>query len=145
MLSGCAESPSRGPDTPWGDITMPSLAQLYFRTAILFLIAGISVGIYMSISGNHAVTGAHAHINLLGWVTSALFGTYLALNPAKATGLLPRLQYFVYVIGVLLMGVSLYLMLDGNAGMEPIVATASIIAFAGVLLFAIIIFMPARD
>ena len=62
---------------------MPNLAHVYFRTAILFLIAGISVGIYMSISGNHAVTGAHAHINLLGWVTSALFGTYLALNPAK--------------------------------------------------------------
>lgn len=124
---------------------MPNLAQIYFRTAILFLIAGISIGIFMSISGNHAVMGAHAHINLLGWVTSALFGTYLALNPAKATGMLPRLQYFVYVVGVIVMGASLYLMLDGNAAMEPIVATASIVTFVGVLLFAVIIFMPARD
>ena len=123
---------------------MPAMAQLYFRTAIIFLLAGISIGIYMSISGNHNVTGAHAHINLLGWVTSALFGTYLALNPAKATGLLPRLQYAVYVLGVLVMGGSLYLMLDGNAAMTPVVATSSLIAFAGVLLFAVIIFMPAR-
>lgn len=123
---------------------MPAMAQLYFRTAILFLIAGICIGIYMSISGNHAVVGAHAHVNLLGWVTSALFGTYLALNPAKATGLLPRLQYIIYVPGVVVMGGSLYLMLDGNAAMTPVVATASLIAFAGVLLFAVIIFMPAR-
>ncbi|MBJ3783497.1 hypothetical protein [Devosia sediminis] len=123
---------------------MPDLAHLYFRTAILFLIAGICVGIYMSMSGNHAVTGAHAHINLLGWVTSALFGTYLALNPAKASGLLPRLQYFVYVIGVIAMGTSLYLMLDGNTALVPVVAAASLVAFAGVLLFAVIIFMPAR-
>lgn len=123
---------------------MPALAHIYFRTAILFLIAGICIGIYMSMSGNHAVVGAHAHINLLGWVTSALFGTYLALNPAKATGLLPRLQYFVYVVGVIVMGASLYLMLDGNTAMVPIVAGASLVAFAGVLLFAVIIFMPAR-
>jgi hypothetical protein len=123
---------------------MPSLAHVYFRTAILFLIAGVSVGIYMSMSGNHAVTGAHAHINLLGWVTSALFGGYLALNPAKATGLLPRLQYLVYVIGVIVMGTSLYLMLAGNATMVPVVAGASLVTFAGVLLFAVIIFMPAK-
>lgn len=123
---------------------MPAMAQLYFRTAILFLIAGICIGIYMSMSGNHAVVGAHAHVNLLGWVTSALFGTYLALNPAKATGLLPRLQYIIYVLGVVVMGGSLYLMLDGNAAMTPVVAAASLIAFAGVLLFAVIIFMPAR-
>lgn len=122
---------------------MPSLAQLYFRTAILLLIVGICVGIYMSISGNHAVAGAHAHINLLGWVTSALFGTYLALNPGKAVGLLPRLQYFVYVIGVIVMGGSLYLMLDGNTALEPVVAAASIVTFVGVLLFAVIIFRPS--
>jgi hypothetical protein len=133
-----------GAVAPWGDFSMPNLAHVYFRTAILFLIAGISVGIYMSISGNHAVTGAHAHINLLGWVTSALFGTYLALNPAKATGLLPRLQYLVYVLGVIVMGTSLYLMLDGNAAMVPVVAGASLVTFAGVLLFAVIIFMPAK-
>src|SRR5690606_12173584 len=114
---------------------MPSLANLYFRTAILFLIAGICVGIYMSMSGNHAVVGAHAHINLLGWVTSAVFGTYLALNPAKAAGLLPRLQYGIYVLGVIVMSASLYLMLEGNAALVPVVAAASIITFVGVLLF----------
>ena len=124
---------------------MPALANLYFRTAILFLIAGIGIGIHMSISGNHAVMGAHAHINLLGWVTSAIFGGYLALNPAKAAGLLPRLQYGVYVLGVLAMGTSLYLMLDGNTGIEPIVAISSLVTFAGVLLFALIIFMPAKN
>jgi hypothetical protein len=123
---------------------MPNLAQIYFRTAILFLIAGICIGIYMSMSGNHAVVGAHAHINLLGWVTSALFGTYLALNPAKASGLLPRVQYFIYVVGVIVMGTSLYLMLDGNTALVPVVAAASIIAFVGVLLFAVIIFRPAN-
>src|SRR5690606_32515143 len=57
-----------------GRSNMPNISNLYFRTAVLFLIAGIGLGLMMSISGNHNVIGAHAHINLLGWVTSALFG-----------------------------------------------------------------------
>ena len=123
---------------------MPSLANLYFRTAILFLIVGICVGLHMAIGGNHGFIGAHAHVNLLGWVTSALFGTYLTLNPVKAEGLLPRIQYGVYVLGVIGMGISLYLLLGGNTAMEPAVAVSSLVTFAGVLLFAVIIFMPAR-
>ncbi|KQX39997.1 hypothetical protein ASD04_04940 [Devosia sp. Root436] len=123
---------------------MPRISEYYFRTAILFLIVGISIGIHMSISQNHNVIGAHAHINLLGWVTSALFGGYYALNPAKAAGRLPMLQYLVYTVGVALMGVSLYLLLAGNTGMEPVVAVASIITFIGVLLFAWVVWTPAR-
>ena len=67
-----------------------------------------------------------------------------ALYNLKATGLLPRLQYLVYVIGVIVLGTSLYLMLDGNTALTPIVAGASLVTFAGVLLFAVIIFMPAK-
>ena len=122
---------------------MPRISEYYFRSAILFLILGISIGIHMSISQNHNVIGAHAHINLLGWVTSALFGGYFALNPAKAAGRLPMIQYVVYTAGVALMSGSLYLLLSGNAGMEPIVAVSSLITFAGVLLFAWIVWMPA--
>jgi len=123
---------------------MPRIAEYYFRTAIVFLIVGIAIGLHMSISGTHNVIGAHAHINLLGWVTSALFGGYFALNPAKAAGRLPMLQYVVYTLGVAVMTASLYLLLLGNTAMEPIVATASIVTFIGVLLFAWIVWTPAR-
>jgi NADH:ubiquinone oxidoreductase subunit 3 (subunit A) len=122
---------------------MPRISEYYFRSAILFLIVGISIGIHMSISQNHNVIGAHAHINLLGWVTSALFGGYYALNPAKAAGRLPMIQYAVFTLGVIVMGVSLYLLLAGNTAVEPIVAASSLITFAGVLLFAWIVWMPS--
>lgn len=119
---------------------MPFIATLYFRTAILLLIVGIGIGIHMSIVGDHSVMGAHAHLNLLGWVTSALFGTYHALNPAKTAGRLPVLQYAVYMIGILIMIPALYVMLQGNPGAEPVVAAGSLVVFAGVLLFGWIIF-----
>jgi len=119
---------------------MPRVAQLYFRTAIIFLIVGISMGLNMAISQDHSAIGAHAHANLLGWVTMAIFGGYHALNPAKAERRIAMIQYCVYTTGVALMVPALYLMLTGNPSMEPVVAVASLITFAGVLLFAVIIF-----
>lgn len=125
---------------------MPKVAHLYFKTAILFLIAGILVGLQMAISGVHNVVGPHAHANLLGWVTMAIFGGYFALNPAKAEGKLAFLQYCVYAGGVIVMVPSLYFLYLGYLFMEPVVAVSSLVVLAGALMFAVIIFgkVPAR-
>lgn len=123
---------------------MPALSQLYFKTAIIFLVIGIAAGIHMSITGDHSVMGAHAHTNLLGWVTMALFGTYFAFEPEKARSRLARIQYGVYTIGVVVMMPSLYFLLKGNPALEPLVAISSLVVFVGVLLFAIMIFSSKK-
>ena len=82
---------------------MPRIADLYFKTAIVFLIIGIGMGLNMAISQNHTVTGAHAHANLLGWVTMAIFGGYHALNPKKAERRIAMIQYCIYTAGVAVM------------------------------------------
>jgi len=122
---------------------MPKVSHYYFKTAIVFLIIGIAMGLQMSISGNHNVIGAHAHVNLLGWVTMALFGTYFALVPGKAEGRLAMIQYWVYTGGVVVIVPALYFMLLGNEALEPLVAIGSLVSFAGVILFAYMVF--AKD
>ena len=119
---------------------MPNLSKLYFKTALLFLIVGICMGLQMAITHNHDVTGAHAHANLLGWVTMALFGTYYSLSPELADLRIAKIQYAIYTTGVVLMVPALYLMLKGYSMLEPLVAISSLITFAGVLLFAYIVF-----
>ncbi|MBW9112081.1 hypothetical protein JNB88_00255 [Rhizobium cauense] len=123
---------------------MPRIAQLYFKTAVLFLIVGIVMGLNMAISQDHSVIGAHAHCNLLGWVSMAIFGGYHALNPQKAEKRLAIIQYYVYTVGLVLLVPSLYLMLQGNVAVEPIVGISSFIVFAGVLLFAFIVFSSEK-
>jgi hypothetical protein len=124
---------------------MPTVSKLYFKTAIVFLVIGIMMGLQMSISGNHNVIGAHAHTNLLGSVTMALFGTYFALVPEKAQSRLAKIQYGVYTTGVVVMTPSLYFMLLGNPAFEPLVAVSSLVGFAGVLLFAFLVFSGAGE
>lgn len=123
---------------------MPRISRFYFAMAILYLMIGIGVGLHMSIIQDHSAAGAHAHINLLGWVTSAVFGGYYALNPHKAEGWLPRLQCALYSVGLVIMLPSLYLLLTGSTGAEPAVAIGSLAVAAGVVLFAAVVFSRNR-
>jgi drug/metabolite transporter (DMT)-like permease len=119
---------------------MPHVSQLFFKTGILFLIAGIAVGLQMAISTDHSPYPAHAHINLLGWVTSAIFGGYYALNPVKAQSKLAMVHYGLYTVGLVVMLPALYFMLLGHPAVEPVVAVGSLIVAAAVLIFAFIVF-----
>jgi hypothetical protein len=123
---------------------MPGISRFYFAMAITYLMVGIGVGLHMSIIHDHTAVGAHAHINLLGWVTSAVFGGYYALNPQKAEGWLPRVQCGLYSIGLIVMLPALYLMLTGTPGFEPAVAAGSMAVASGVFLFAAVVFTRGR-
>lgn len=123
---------------------MPKISRFYFAMAILYLLIGIGVGLHMSIIQDHTAVGAHAHINLLGWVTSAVFGGYYALNPHKAEGWLPWAQCGLYSIGLIVMLPSLYVLLTGSPGAEPAVAMGSLAVAAGVILFAFVVFTRGR-
>ena len=119
---------------------MPRIADLFFKAAISFLIVGIAMGLQMSISGQHNVIGAHAHTNLLGWVTMAIFGGYYALNPVKAEARLASVHFWSYLAGVAVMVPSLYLLYSGYPAFEVPLAIASVVAFLSVLVFAVVVF-----
>lgn len=62
---------------------MPRVSQLFFAVAAICGIAGIVWGILMAESNDHLQMPAHAHLNLIGWVSSAIYGTFFALNSGR--------------------------------------------------------------
>ena len=121
---------------------MPRIALLFFKTATIFLIIGVAHGLQMGISHDHSAMPAHAHINLLGWVTSALFGVYYALQPAKAGWRTAMAHFVVYVVGMVVMLPALYLKYTGYPQFEPLLGAGSMIVGLGILIFAYVIFSP---
>jgi hypothetical protein len=121
---------------------MPRISLLFFKTATVFLIIGVALGLQMGIAHDHSAMPAHAHINLLGWVTSGLFGIYYALQPAKAGLRIAMAHFVVYVVGLIVMLPALYLMYTGYPEFEPLLALGSIIVGLGILIFAYVIFAP---
>ena len=53
---------------------MKRLASSCFVIATLAAVTGMAMGIVMAASHDHSLALAHAHLNLLGWVSMALYG-----------------------------------------------------------------------
>ncbi|MBH0239529.1 hypothetical protein [Methylobrevis albus] len=119
---------------------MPSTALLYFKSAIVLLIVGMAAGIAMSASGDHTIYSAHAHLNLLGFVVTAIYGAFFALSPASAAGRLAKIVLVLHVGGTAVMFPSLSLLLLGNTAIEPVVAASSVLIFLAAIGFAVAVF-----
>ena len=54
--------------------------------AVLYGLGGMVMGEIMAASGDHSQMPVHAHINVLGWVSLAIFGFFYKTHPAAAEG-----------------------------------------------------------
>ncbi|WP_159593365.1 hypothetical protein [Chelativorans xinjiangense] len=59
--------------------TIPAIAARQLKLAGVWLLAGLSLGIFMSTQLDFTLRSVHAHINLLGWATLALTVTCFPL------------------------------------------------------------------
>src|SRR6202171_6879791 len=88
--------------TFWGGFEMKA-SILCFRAAVLLVLAGMLWGIVMGITEDHSTMPAHAHLNLLGWVSLFLFGIYYHLHPAVDRSRLASLQVWAWVVGTIIL------------------------------------------
>lgn len=115
---------------------MQGVARNFFIFGIVFAIAGMMLGIKMAISGDHLEMPVHAHIMVAGWLMSAVFGFFYHLFPKAAANKLAIVHFGLHAVGLFVLVVSLYFLLAGNTGIEPVTAVGSLVFFAGMLLFA---------
>ncbi|AWM88822.1 hypothetical protein [Microvirga sp. 17 mud 1-3] len=118
---------------------------LSFKLAVLFVIAGMAMGIGMAAAQDHAIMPAHAHLNLLGWVSLFLFGIYYERRPALDTSRLARIQVWLWSAGTVVLTVSVAAIHLGYTAMDPVAALASLMVLAGMLLFGYFVFRPVAS
>jgi uncharacterized membrane protein YczE len=112
-----------------------SASALSFRAAVAFAIAGMIWGLVMAISEDHSTLTAHAHLNLLGWVSLFLFGIYYRLHPSLESTTAAFAQVWVWIISTIVIAAGVGLLYSGHAVGRPAAALGSFIAFFDMLLF----------
>ena len=124
-----------------------SASSLSFRIAVLFALIGMIVGVYMAASQNHALGQAHAHINLIGWVSLFLIGLFYERRPQLDKSAGARWQVIIYTIGAVVLNASLAALLLGNAGAEPGAAAGSFVVLGSMFWFGWLVFrnVDARE
>ncbi len=129
---------------PPAAISFAPSATLWLKLAILYLIAGVGLGIAMGASENFTLRPVHAHLNLLGWTTLALAGLIYTVFPKAGESRLARIHFWLHNIALQVMMGSLTMLLLGNTGVVPFLAGSEIVAAAGVLVFAWNIFVNVK-
>lgn len=113
---------------------MRGLAYFCFVSAAAYALVGMGFGIVMAASHDHTLSTAHAHLNLLGWVSMAIYGLFYHTVPAAAETRLARIHVVVATLGLWIMipGISMAVM-----GMsEGPAVIGSLLTIVGMILFA---------
>lgn len=115
---------------------MKNLSTWFLRLAVLYLIAGVSLGIFMAASHDHSMFPVHAHLNLLGWVSLSLFGLFYRTWPSAAQTTLAKVHFCIYVPAHFVQMVLLAALFRGHTAVEPPLAVASALVGVAILCFA---------
>jgi hypothetical protein len=118
-------------------------SSLSFKAAVLFAMTGMAMGIAMAATHDHSVFPAHAHLNLLGWVSLFLIGIYYRLNPPLDISRAALVQVVVWILGTIVLTIGVAAIYLGYPAAEPIAIVGSLIVFADMLLFAVLVFRPS--
>lgn len=119
-------------------------SSLCFQAAVVFVIVGMIWGLIMAISEDHSAMPAHAHLNLLGWVSLFLFGIYYRLRPSLEHGKGALTQVGLWIVGTIIQAIGVGLVTTGHSGGEPFAAGGSFVVLASMLLFGWLVFQGER-
>jgi hypothetical protein len=123
---------------------MTRLPQFCFVLASFTGLVGMSLGIYMGIAQDHALTPVHVHLNLLGWVGMFLAGLYYHTHE-HAISRLAVAQVGASTLGYISMMTGLAAMLlTGNEAFLPLAIIGSVLVWLGMFLFLTIVWRPSR-
>ncbi|MEI9993902.1 MAG: hypothetical protein WDM91_04855 [Rhizomicrobium sp.] len=118
---------------------MPRVSAAFFTVAALLLLGGMALGEYMGAKEAFTLAPLHAHINLLGWTTMALYGVFYALTRGTLSLPLAWTHFTLSTLGLAAMLPSLYMLLTSgdSAKWGPITGMAGGIAILGLLVFLV--------
>jgi hypothetical protein len=101
----------------------------YLVWALSYAVTGMCLGIFMAASHNHAQHVTHAHIMLVGFVVSLIYGVIHRLWLGECSATLARVQFIAHHAGAIAMFTGLLLLYGGvmaEARVEPLLSAASI-------------------
>lgn len=105
----------------------------FLLLAGLCLLAGVSLGIYMGIRHDFQLAPVHAHINLVGWASLALFALIYRSYPELAGSGLARVHFWLAAPSAVAFPFGIYLAAIHS---QPALAiVASLLWLAGALVF----------
>ncbi len=111
-----------------------NVSRNFLLLAAVLGVIGMLYGIDMGIRENFAYAPVHAHINLVGWVSLAIFGLAYKAGLAKQDGW-ASIHFWIAAAGAIILPIGIYLSMANH--MPLVVIIGSLLTLASVILFLI--------
>lgn len=111
------------------------MARIWIRIAVVYLMMGVGMGMFMAATQAFQYAPVHAHIGLLGWVSMALAGLIYDRWPQAGGSRLGMLHFFLHNLALPVAMVSLFLLMGGNTAVKPFLITGEMGLALGLAMF----------
>lgn len=120
----------------------------FVLTALGYAIIGLSLGIFMAASKDHGQLVTHAHIMLIGFVVSFIYGLCHKLWLNNCVNKLSLAQFYIHQVGTVGIVVGLFLYYGKFVSLEkvdPLLALSSIAVLVGMVLMKVLFIKSAKS
>jgi cbb3-type cytochrome oxidase subunit 1 len=87
---------------------MANIDRWFLRIAVIYALVAMFLGITMGIREDFTQASTHAHLNLVGWVSMALYALVYRQYPAAAQSRFAMLHFWIANVGAVLLTVGIY-------------------------------------
>lgn len=107
---------------------MKNIDRWFILMAIVYALAGMLLGLWMGAKEDYAQVPVHAHLNLVGWASMALFGLIYRAWPNLAKARLAKMQFWFMALGTPVMLVGIPIAHSGGSPLLAITGSVAVIA-----------------
>lgn len=110
----------------------------FLRSAAVYAVLGLGLGIYMAASQQFSLRPVHAHALLGGWLSMAVMGLIYKAFPAMNDRFLAPAHFWLHNLGLPVMLVGVAAIHSGRADSgEPLAGVGSVLFAFGVVAFTV--------
>ena len=120
--------------------SLPALAAFHLRAASIYAVIGMAFGIYMGIKQDFSLMPAHAHLNVLGWLSVTVYGLVIAKFPSIGQSRLALVQGVIAHLGVIVFVPGIAIAVLTDHAVEQLVMIGSLLVLLGGALFVPMVF-----
>jgi len=120
----------------------------FILTSLGYAIIGLALGIFMAASKDHGHLVTHAHIMLIGFVVSFIYGLCHKLWLNNIVSKLSLVQFYIHQVGTLGVVIGLFLYYGKFVTLEtidPVLALSSIAVLIGMVLMKVLFIKATKN
>ena len=115
------------------------------KISVFYLLIGVLMGMFMSISKDFTIVSVHVHTLLLGFTVLGFVGILYHIFPDLEQNIMAKIHFWLHNIGLPIMIIFLIPVSYKQFQYEPGIAIGSIAVAIGIILFVINVFKNLKS